>query len=128
MSETIYRLTVRPAWAEHVPPGYTSLKAADTPGPGDYGTVTYPEPLDHATADHYSLRPVGPPLPTVTWDGKTYPLLSLLGTLNEAAWDYQTGQLTGPALAALIDQTFDEHGIASTEYEITFQRADRQTP
>ena len=118
MSETTYRLTCRPAWAENVPPGFTDLAGAENPTYGDYGTVTYPEPLPADRADHFSLQPVGPELPRVTWDGTSYPLLSLFGGMEADAYLYRTWQLDESGLAARIAAKFEDYGIGPDDYTI----------
>jgi hypothetical protein len=50
---TTYHLTIRPAWSENVPRGFSSL----SPEPKPFGSVTYAEPLPRDVAEHFSLRP-----------------------------------------------------------------------
>ena len=118
MTETTYRLTCRPAWAENAPPGFTALHGADSPTYGDYGTVTYPEPLPADRADHFSLQPTGPELPRITWDGATYPLLAILGGMAADGYAYRTGQMDEAGLAARIAAQFADYGVGPDEYTI----------
>lgn len=120
MTATTYRLTCRPAWAENVPAGFTSLTSNPEPRPGDYGTVAYPEALPRERAEHFSLAPTGPALPTITWDGSTYDLLEILGSAESASWEYRTGVMDATGLAAVINATFADHDIPPADYEIVW--------
>lgn len=99
-----YALTIRPAWAENVPAGFTKLQPSVAPRPGRYhGFVEYAEPLDRKVAEHFSLRPLGPEIYGIHTTDGTHNLYNVLGhEAAEVEYLFGTYQLTWEEVEAKI--------------------------
>ncbi len=119
-----YRITCRPAWAENVPAGFTSLTASDAPGYNNYGTVEYAERLPRHIVEHYSLRPVGYfKLPSIRHDGEVQPLAVVFGSLSDIAWEFAEGIVSKEALETHIKTLAASYGVED-EIEIIWPEAE----
>jgi hypothetical protein len=112
---TTYCLTVRPAWPENVPAGYVTLE----PGPGEHGTVSYPEPLARETSRRYSLVPAKlADVPRVLWGTTTYRLGELGPELEALSWDLAEEIVDEAAFERALYAIVADFGIPAEEIEL----------